>query len=68
MSPTGKVNPLPFAFVVSKSEMEKRYSEEKYCSLDENGRVKLVFSEIVDLLNYLKVSGFNQCLLDAFIF
>ena len=56
MSPTGKIKAMPFAFIVSKSEMEMRYSEEKYNALNENARVKLIFSEIEKLLNGLEVS------------
>ena len=50
-----KVNPLPFAFVVSDSEVHK-YSEEKYKTLSENAKVKLIFGEIEKLFDELEVS------------
>ena len=62
LSPARKIKPLPFTFIVSKSEMEMRYSEEKYNALNENARLKLVFSEIEKLLNDLEVSHYDHLL------
>jgi len=66
LSPVRKVNSLPFAFVVSNSEIQK-YSKEKYKTLSENAKVKLIFGEIEKLLDDLEVSHF-QFLLFIFRF
>ena len=55
LSPAVKINPLPFAFVVPKSEIMKRYSKEQYRAINDLAKVKLVSSDIKSLLTGLEV-------------
>lgn len=58
-SPTSKFNPLPFRFVIPKSEMEQRFTKERHSLLNELAKVKLVSNDLQSLLTGLEVSSFS---------